>query len=441
MTANQLRLAFVRPSRPEGLPVISLFSGAGGLDLGLESAGDGEMRICSWVEKDAECKLTLCENFPWAQKRFFGDITRVSPRHIMDATGLEREDTFLVAGGPPCQAFSTAGLRRSIHEQRGQVVDHYFDMIKVLRPRFFVFENVRGLLSVAIKHRPYDERIESERINPGEPNLDDEERLGSVFKMIVLPRFKRLGYEVLYGLVNAADYGTAQVRHRLIILGSRDREFGSGVFRKKTGRMMTSLDLLPPTHHRFAPYSPIRPWRTLHDAIGQLADKLPSIDDVFTYSEERKAVWCRIPPGQYWTYIRDNPELFPEGLEALMGGAYSSGGGKVGFWRRLSWDLPAPTLPTQPQHFATGLCHPDQERPLSVPEYAALQDFSDDYVFLGNKASKYKQIGNAIPVRLGTAIGSLLLAVAGYSNSNEIDENDSHLMDIAGSNGSSRRTG
>ena len=413
MTNRQLHLGLPKIHRPDGLPAVSLFSGAGGLDLGIESAGAGQIRFCAWVEKSDDCRNTLLANRPSVAKALFVDIARISPKHIVHATGLEQEEAFLVAGGPPCQAFSTAGLRRSIKDGRGQVVDHYFDVIRALRPRFFVFENVRGLLSVAIRHRPYDERIRSERDDPGEPDLDDEQRLGSVFERIVLPQFRRLRYEVIYGLLNAADYGTAQVRHRLFILGSRDREFGSGRFRKQTGCVMTPFDLLPPTHHRVAPYPPIAPWRTLEDPIGHLRNCPPSPDDTFTYSKERQSVWKRIPAGRYWTFIRDNPKLFPEGLESLMGGGFTSGGGKVGFWRRLSWDLPAPTLPTQPQHLATGLCHPDHERPLSLPEYAALQDFPDEYQLVGTKASRYEQIGNAVPLRMGSALGNLFLALSG----------------------------
>ncbi len=405
-------LPLFHTDRPDGLPMVSLFSGAGGLDLGLESAGEGQIRCCAWVEKDPDCQLTLRENNPAIKDALFGDIATVSPEDVMMATGLSQGDAFLVAGGPPCQAFSTAGLRQSVNERRGQVVEHYFDMIKALRPRFFVFENVRGLLSVAIKHRPYDERIARQREDPEEADLSDDQRLGSVFELIILPGFAHLGYEVIYGLLNAADYGTAQCRHRLVILGSRDRELGSGRFKKTTGERMTPLHLLPPTHHEVAPYMPIVPWRTLRDAIGHLTDRPCPREDMFTYSEQRIAVWRRIPSGCNWLFIRDNPELFPEGLKQIMKGAIDSGGGKVGYWRRLSWDRPAPTLPTQPQHLATGLCHPDHERPLSVPEYAALQDFPSSYRFMGTKANKYLQIGNAVPVRLGRAIGNLLLTLA-----------------------------
>lgn len=400
------------------LPAISLFSGAGGLDLGLASAGDGRIQFKAWVELDTDCQKTLAMNHPGSLEGMFGDITSVTPRDLMKAAGVAKGETFLVAGGPPCQAFSTAGLRQSIHEDRGQVVDHYFDVIRQVKPRFFVFENVRGLLSVAIKHRLYVDRIASERANPGEPDLEDDQRLGSVFDKVFWPMMRSLGYEVVFGLVNAADYGTAQVRHRLVFIGSRDKEFESGSFRKITGETMTLKDLLPPTHHKFAPYPPLKPWRTLRDAIEGLPE--PTIDKTFTYSEERMDVWRRIPTGNYWTYIRDNPSKFPEGLERLLKGAFKSGGGKVGYWRRLAWDRPSPTLPTQPQHLATGLCHPEVERPLSVPEYAAIQDFPPSYAFAGNKASQYKQIGNAVPARLGRAIGNLLLSVAGLREATQV---------------------
>lgn len=419
---KQLSFSLTRHRRRDGLPAVSLFSGAGGLDLGLEAAGAGQIKFCSWVEKNEDCQSTLKRNFPHVEQALFGDIATISPKEVLAKAGLDREEAFLVAGGPPCQAFSTAGLRKSVNEFRGSVVAHYFDIIRVLRPRFFVFENVRGLLSVALSHRNYVERIESEKRHPGEPGLPDDQRLGSVFQQIVLKELSRLGYEVVYGLINASDYGTAQVRHRVLILGSRDREFGSGRFRKMTGQRMTALDLLPPTHHQFAPYPPIQPWRTLRDAIGHLATAHLSPDDFVAYSDARQTIWRRIPPGAYWTFIRDHPELFPEGLASALKGALLSGGGKVGFWRRLSWKRPAPTLPTQPQHLATGLCHPDFERPLSIPEYAALQDFPPDYEFAGNKISKYEQIGNAVPVRVGKGIGNFLLAVANNQVANNCED-------------------
>jgi DNA (cytosine-5)-methyltransferase 1 len=282
-------------------------------------------------------------------------------------------------------------------------------MIRVLRPRFFIFENVRGLLSIAIRHKPLDQRS-----SPQEVAEEEDERLGSVLQKIVIPSFKSLGYEVIFGLLNAADYGTAQVRHRLFFIGSRDKEFRSVVFRKLTGRPMTPLDLVPATHHQYAPYNPIKPWRSLRNAVAHLSPPEPSPDLTYSYSDERAAIFKRIPPGENWTYVRDNPDRFPKGyLKKIMGNSLSSGGGKQGFWRRLAWDTPAPTLTAQPQQLATSLCHPERERPLSIPEYAALQDFPEGYVFRGGKSDRYKQIGNAVPIRLSTAICSSIRAVAG----------------------------
>ena len=95
-----------------------------------------------------------------------------------------------------------------------------------------------------------------------------------------------------------------------------------------------------------------------------------------------------------------------------MGGAYSSGGGKVGFYRRLSYSQPSPTVVTSPVQKATMMCHPIKDRPLSVAEYARIQQFPDDWKFIGTTVDKYRQIGNAVPVGLARAIGETLLAVA-----------------------------
>ncbi len=409
--APDAKASSTEPARPRRaqLGVVSLFTGAGGLDLGLDQAGDGRLIVRAAVEIDRHARQTLTTN--WAAldcRSLFADVTQVTPQQLMCSADLGPGEAFLLAGGPPCQSFSSAGLRQAVNDGSGRVVHDYFAMVKQLQPRFFVFENVRGLLSAAIKHRPLVDRV-----HPQEVSVNADERLGSVMERVVIASFRRLGYEVIFGLLNAADYGTAQVRYRLFVIGSRERELGSGSFRKQTSRAMTPLDLLPPTHHKFAPYSPILPWRTLRDAIGDLATTPPSPDDTYTYSPERAAVFRGIPAGRNWTYVRDHPELFPSGyLPIIMGNGLYSGGGKEGFWRRLSWDRPAPTVTAQPQQLATSLCHPDYERPLSIPEYAQLQDFPRWYEFCGPKAHRYRQIGNAVPVRLAEALGRALLAVA-----------------------------
>ena len=104
-----------------------------------------------------------------------------------------------------------------------------------------------------------------------------------------------------------------------------------------------------------------------------------------------------------------------------MGGAYKSGGGKVGFYRRLSWDKPSPTITTSPHQKATDMCHPEDLRPLTVRECARIQTFPDDWTFYGSVSSKYRQIGNAVPVLLGKAIGEhILKIIQGNNNFHEI---------------------
>ena len=414
--ANRGRLHLVdRTSFPLGevktirpYKCVSLFSGAGGLDLGLSLTG--LVNFEAHVEVDKDCQQTLINNIQNLNKDcLFSDISLIDPSELMSRAQLEPEETFILAGGPPCQAFSTAGLRQATNSSAGYVVNHYFDMVRHLRPRFFVFENVRGLLSAALKHRPL-----TDRLHPMEVPEDVEAQLGSVMNLVILPSFKKLGYEVVYGILNSANYGTAQTRIRVVILGSRDKEFKSASYRKQTSQRMAAVDLVPPTHHFAVSNKSISRWRTLRDAIGHLCDQPLSKEDAYTYSSERASVFKNVPPGRNWKFIRDNPHLFRKNyLRDVMGiSALNSGGGKEGYYRRLSWDRPAPTLTAQPQQLASSLRHPEYERPLSILEYAALQDFPADYVFSGSKSSRYRQIGNAVPLRMAHAIGESLISIA-----------------------------
>ena len=145
-------------------------------------------------------------------------------------------------------------------------------------------------------------------------------------------------------------------------------------------------------------------WRTLRDAIGDLEN---AGGECGAFSEARLRYLQMVPEGGNW---RDLPE---DVAEQAMGGAYASGGGKVGFFRRLSYAQPSPTVVTSPVQKATMMCHPTQDRPLSVAEYTRIQPFPDEWIFAGSTAAKYKQIGNAVPVGLARAIGAMLVAVAG----------------------------
>ncbi len=360
---------------------ISLFSGAFGLDLGMESAG---FQTASVVEKDKDAVQTIAINRPYLQESCIPrEIENISTQQLLEesgrALGLNRTmdvgEIDLITGGPPCQPFSTAGNRTSVMDPRGSLFMDFIRIVKEVRPRFFVMENVRGLLSAAIIHRPINQR------GANYPPLEPDETSGAALK-VVLTQMQELGYQVVYNLLEVADYGVPQNRQRVLFIGSRDNE---------------SITFPLATHSKDGKYLP--KWRTLKDAIADLDDPEPEFT---SYSEKRLQYLRLLKAGQNWRYL-------PEELKkAAMGGAYHSGGGKVGFYRRLSWDKPSPTITTCPHQKATDMCHPVELRPLSVRESARIQTFPDDWIFHGSITSKYKQIGNAVPPMFAQAIGDYL---------------------------------
>lgn len=358
-------------------PTISLFSGAMGLDLGLEAAGLGikiMQDIDPWCVKTMEANNYRCVH---------GDIKQLiadDPKcnFLLKPAGLLPGEAFAVVGGPPCQPFSTAGNRLGTNDPRGSLFMEFYNVIKVVNPRFFVMENVKGLLSSAVRHRPIKDRNSN--------TLSSDEMPGSVFN-IIKETFTSLGYKLVYGILDAAHYGVPQFRERLFVIGSRDHE---------------DIFLPMPTHYQMH-QDPSCRWRTLRDAIEDL-ECAPG--PVATFSSERLKLLKIVPMGGNWR------NLPPELISQAMGGAYKSGGGKVGFYRRLDYDQPCPTLVTSPVQKATMLCHPTQDRPLSVREYARIQQFPDNWEIIGKVTDCYRQIGNAVPIGLGKAVGQALIAVA-----------------------------
>lgn len=358
-------------------PVISLFSGAMGLDLGLEKAG---LDITISQDIDPWCAKTMSAN---KRPFVFGDIRQLLSddpecNFLLSPSKLSPGEVFAVVGGPPCQPFSTAGNRLGTKDPRGSLFMDFQKVISVIKPRFFIMENVKGLVSAAIKHRPLVDRDKGP--------LSPDELPGSVFS-VIKQAFEELGYRIVYGVLDASHYGVPQFRERLIIIGSRDNE---------------EIFLPVPTHFK-THQDPDYKWRTLRSAIEDLEHR-PGPCAKFT--PERQSYMRLVPPGGNW---RNLPH---DVIPIAMGGAYHSGGGKVGFYRRLDYDQPCPTLVTSPVQKATMLCHPTQDRPLSVREYARIQQFDDKWLIEGRISDCYRQIGNAVPVGLGKALGQVLVAVA-----------------------------
>lgn len=360
--------------RERGKPIaLSFFSGAMGLDIGLEKAG---FQTLLASEIDKACRKTILKNRP--NIALIGDISNYTPSQIRFISGLEPNDEIdLVVGGPPCQAFSTAGKRKGFEDDRGNVFLTFIDMIIGLNPRFAVIENVRGLLSAPLNHIPHKDRLGNEM------DLDERNLSGGALKFVV-DRLRNTGYSVSFNLYNSANFGTPQKRERVIIICSRNTE---------------KLPHLEPTHSENGEFG-LKKWLTFKEAVQDLNNLE---HEHLNFPEKRLKFYRLLSAGQNWRNLPTNLQM------EAMGASFYSGGGKTGFLRRLAWDEPSPTLVTHPAMPATDLCHPSENRPLSVQEYKRIQQFPDDWEITGTLLEKYKQIGNAVPVGLGYALGKHLI--------------------------------
>jgi DNA (cytosine-5)-methyltransferase 1 len=354
--------------------VLSFFSGAMGLDLGLEAEG---LHAILASEIDEAARKTIIKNKP--EIGLIGDINNYSAQDIREAANLSKDQAIsLIVGGPPCQAFSTAGKREGFSDERGNVFLTFIDRIIELQPQFAVIENVRGLLSAPLDHRPHNRR------GFGFPPLTPDQLKGGALEFI-LEKLRAAGYGVTFNLYNSANFGSPQKRERVVLVCAKDG---------------THMPYLTPTHAEGGTFG-LPCWRTVREAFKGLEDIK---HNHVNFPEKRLKYYRLLKDGQYWRHL-------PEELQKeALGASFYAGGGKTGFLRRLAWDLPSPTLVTHPAMPATDLAHPALDRPLSVQEYKRIQEFPDDWQVEGSLLDQYKQIGNAVPCGLGRAIGRLIKA-------------------------------
>lgn len=334
--------------------VISLFTGAGGLDFGFEAAGF-ETRVA--VEMDRTCVATLSANRSWPV--ISKDITRVSSKSILRTAQLEPREADILVGGPPCQPFSKSGFWASgqsgrLNDIRARTLTSYMRILRDTLPRVFLLENVEGL-----RFQGKDEGIrfvakELERIN---------RRFGTQYGSSI-------------ALLNAADYGVPQTRRRIFIIGSRDG---------------TQFQFPPVTHGETGtpPTTAIAPVVTAWDAIWDLDRDDPTL--------ALHGKWADLLPS------------IPEGHNYLW--HTTRGGGEPLFgWRRRYWNFllklaknrPAWTLQAQPGP-ATGPFHWSNRR-LSVEEMARLQTFPRGIAITGSLNDAQRQLGNAVPSLLAEVL-------------------------------------
>ena len=336
---------------------VSLFSGAGGLDIGLERAGFEAVSLC---EIESVFCRTLSANQGWAHgdaRKYLSNATIVNTdiRDVRaeDLSNGKRVD--LVVGGPPCQAFSSSGKQMSVLDLRGALVSEFCRIVGELKPRVFLFENVRGLVTARDKN--------------GEPG-------GVITELIHV--LEELGYSCRAALLNSADYGACQRRVRCFIIGSsrgKAPAFPEPMCQKDGGLFSEQ-------------------WRSLRDFLEQHADQDSS---QFTFPTKQLAQQlAEIPCGS--------------GLKSQGKAEATRPGGHWGYRQGTfiaDLDLPARTV--------TGSSSQDwirwdgMLRRLTFKEIKELQGFPDDWLVEGTKAQQYKQVGNAVPTVFGEALGQTIL--------------------------------
>lgn len=332
---------------------VELFAGAGGLALGLEKAGFEEIGL---VEIDKTACDTLRMNRP-SWNVIEEDIVTFSQTDLLKEFNLQKGELDLLSGGYPCQSFSYAGKKLGLEDVRGTMFFYYAEFLRQLQPKMFLAENVKGLTT-------HD---------------------GGRTIQTMVDVFEDLGYIVEWKVLNAWDYGVAEKRQRVVIIGTRND-------------LKESVKFEYPKPHDYKP--------VLRDVLQNVPESVGA-----KYPEKKKKVFDLVPPGGYW---RDLPD---DVARDYMKSCYFMGGGRTGIARRISWDEPSLTLTCSPMMKQTDRCHPDESRPFTTREYARIQSFPDEWEFAGKMNDIYKQIGNAVPVELAKNVGeSILTALNGGEN-------------------------
>lgn len=357
------------------IKIIDLFAGVGGLSYGF--AHDNNFEIVAANEILPNMAKAYELNHP-SVKVYCKDIKDFGIEDLKKDFGIKKGEVDLIVGGPPCQAYSTVG-KRLIDDPKGKLFQEYYRILKELDPKVFLFENVKGLLSM---------------------------QGGELLKTII-SLFESLGYKVVYKVLNSADYGVPQVRERVIIIGTK---------------LNTKFNYPEPTHYNSEEEQNLlnqnlKPYLTLAEAISDLPF-IKSNEESFEYATEPKNDFQKLmrksAPEKLMDHNSPNnnenlvkimenlpdggtPEDLPEEMRPKSGFANT--------YCKLWWNRPSTTITRNLSTPSSSRCiHPKAPRPLTTREGARIQCFPDNYIFFGSRSDKNLQIGNAVPTFLSSAL-------------------------------------
>ena len=372
--ATHNRFVSTQSNKPKNKgKIISLFTGAGGMEIGLEKAGF-QTAIC--VEIDADSRATLRENrkqwtlFDDSQDRNPGDIRSIKSEELLLKANIKRGEAALVTGGAPCQPFSNMGKKLGKSDPKNG--DLFLEFVRIVlgtQPRGFIFENVAG-----ISQGRHTEVVD-----------------------YMAAQFAGSGYTVAFEVLNAADYGVPQQRKRFIMLGRKD---GEPAFPLPTHSANGELGKAFSPH----PDHEIESWLTVSDALRAIPAANLQRPDCLGMKHAKYMVdrMARIPQGRNFKVLP--MEMRPKCWQSGKHQGQDTFG-------RMEADKPAPTIRTAGYNPTKGkYIHPVENRGINTAEMAALQSFPHDWTFhtASGKPSIVsigRQIGNAVPPKLADALG------------------------------------
>lgn len=357
---------------------IDLFSGTGGLSLGLARAG---FTVRLAVDNDPQAAHTYRTNL--GDHILLQDIRELSPTEVLEQSKLDVGECTLLAGGPPCQGFSLQ-RRGDRDDRRNHLILEFIRFVKGIQPKIFFIENVGGLNS----------------------------KQGRPFVREIVEQLAKEGYHTRFEQLNAAWYGVPQRRIRRFLVGERTGIGGLPTFQFPEPELDESQ------------------WVTVREAIGDLPtppeDGSPHLAVPNHFREARLSETNierlkHIPEGGGRQDLprhlqlpchRDNPKHR-----------------HLDVYGRLAWDQPSVTITARFDSFTRGrFGHPEQHRSITLREGARLQSFPDDFEFFGSREDIARQIGNAVPPKLAARIGEAVLkAVRQNESESLIQPNSSQL--------------